>query len=51
MGYVLDISPYAMFDSYKAVYYWMPVEQFPHERKLIGRWIGVSETALMKWLT
>jgi hypothetical protein len=35
-----------MFDWYQAVYYWTPVEQFPHERKLIGRWIGVSESCI-----
>jgi hypothetical protein len=37
-----NISPYAMFDWYQAVYYWTPVEQFPHERQLIGRCINVS---------
>jgi hypothetical protein len=35
-----------MFDWYQVVYYWAPVEQFPHECKLIGRWIGVSENCV-----
>jgi hypothetical protein len=46
MGSTPDISPYAMFDWYQVVYYWTTVEQFPHERKLIGRWIGVSENCV-----
>jgi hypothetical protein len=43
MGSTPDNSPY---DWYQVVYYWTPVEQFPHERKLIGRWIGVSENCV-----
>jgi hypothetical protein len=46
MGSTPDILPYAMFDWYQVVYYWTPVEQFPHERKLIFRWIGVSENCV-----
>jgi hypothetical protein len=25
------------------VYYWTPTLEFPKERKLIGRWLGVAE--------
>jgi hypothetical protein len=47
MGSTPDISPDAMFDWLQVVYYWTPVEQIPpHERKLIGRWIGVSENCV-----
>jgi hypothetical protein len=35
-----------MFDWYQAVYYWTPVEQFPHERKLVGRRVGDSENGI-----
>jgi hypothetical protein len=46
MGSTPDILSYAMFDWYQVVFYWTPVKQLPHERKLIGRWIGVSENCV-----
>jgi Reverse transcriptase (RNA-dependent DNA polymerase) len=42
-GSTPDISSYALFEWYQPVYYWNPTIEFPHERKLIGRWIGVAE--------
>ena len=45
-GYTPDISPYAQFDWYAPVYYWDPANNFPHERKVLGRWVGVAEAAI-----
>jgi hypothetical protein len=38
-----DISAYALFDWYQPVYFWSPTIEFPNERKVLGRWIGVAE--------
>ncbi|KAI2503958.1 Reverse transcriptase (RNA-dependent DNA polymerase) [Fragilaria crotonensis] len=40
-----DISQYAQFDWYEPVLYWDPVGTFPHEQKLLGRWLGVAEVS------
>jgi hypothetical protein len=45
-GSTPDISSYALFDWYQPVYYLTPTIMYPHERKLIGRWIGVAETCV-----
>ena len=44
-GHNLDISPYTQFSFYEPVYYLMPMGQFPFEKKLLGRWLGVSESS------
>ena len=45
LGSTPDISQYAQFDWYEPVLYWDPVGNFPHEQKLLGRWIGVAEVS------
>lgn len=42
-GRTPDISAYVMFDWYEPVYYWTPTADFPHDKKSIGRWLGVDE--------
>jgi hypothetical protein len=51
-GSTPDISSYALFDWYQPVYYYNPTIGYPHERKLIGRWIGVADqcTDIMAYL-
>jgi hypothetical protein len=43
LGSTPDISPYALFDWYQPIYYLTPTIEYPHERKCVGRWIGVAE--------
>ena len=43
LGRQPDISPYAMFDWYEPVLYWTPSASFPHDKKALGRWVGVAE--------
>ena len=45
-GYTPDISPYAQFDWYEYIWYYDPVAQFPYEKKLLGRWLGVAECSI-----
>ena len=45
IGTTPDISVYALFDWYQYVYYWNPIYAFPHEKKCLGRWIGVAEVS------
>ena len=45
LGSTPDISQYAQFDWYEPVMYWDPVAGFPHEQKLLGRWVGVAEVS------
>ena len=33
------------FYWYEYVYYWNPIATFPHEKKFLGRWIGVAEVS------
>ena len=42
-GSTPDISAYAMFDWYQLIWYYTPVAEFPHQKKTIGRWLGVAE--------
>jgi hypothetical protein len=42
-GSTPDISPYALFDWYQLVWYYTPTEAFPHQKKVIGRWLGVAD--------
>ena len=44
-GNTPDISLYAQFDWYEYVWYYDPVVQFPFEKKLLGRWLGVAESS------
>ena len=46
LGSTPDISQYAQFDWYEPVYYWNPTKEFPFERKLLGRWIGVAQVSI-----
>ena len=41
-GSTPDISPLALFDFWEPVWYYMPVEKFPYEKKVIGRWLGIA---------
>ena len=43
IGSTPDISPLAMFQFYQPVYYRMPMAQFPFEKRLIGRWLGLAD--------
>jgi len=42
-GSTPDISPLALFDFWQPVYFLMPVEAYPHEKKVIGRWLRVAK--------
>jgi hypothetical protein len=46
VGLTPDISQYAQFDWYEPVLYWDPVDVFPHEQKLLGRWLGVADVSI-----
>lgn len=45
-GRIDDISAWAMFDWYQPVWYWTPTKDFPHDKKEMGRWIGVDEDCI-----
>jgi hypothetical protein len=45
LGSTPNISQYSKFDWYEPVLYWDPVGAFPHEQKLLGRWLGVAEVS------
>lgn len=42
LGTTPDISLYLFFDWYQVVWYHDPVAEFPYQKKVLGRWIGVS---------
>ena len=42
-GSTPNITPYAMFDWYDPVYYHQPVEGYPHQKRQLGRIIGVAD--------
>ena len=44
-GSTPNITPYLMFDWYQPVYYHQPVAAFPHEKREMGRLIGVADNA------
>ena len=44
-GYTPDISAYALFDWYEYVYFYEPNADFPDERKVLERWLGVTESS------
>lgn len=43
VGSTPDISPLALFDFWELVYVLMPVPAYPHEKKVIGRWLGLAD--------
>ena len=45
MGSTPDISQYAQFNWYEPVYYYEPTAQFPDNKNLLGRWVGVAEAS------
>jgi len=45
LGSTPDISQHALFDLYEVVRYLEPTASFPHEKKLLGRFLGVAEAA------
>jgi len=42
-GSTPNITPYIMFDWFQTVYYHEPVAGFPHQKKVMGRLIGVAD--------
>ena len=46
LGSTPDISNYAQFDWYEPVWYMDPTAQFPGEKKLLGRWLGVAQVSI-----
>jgi len=44
-GSTPDISPMLLFDFWEPVYFMMPTNEFPHEKKVIGRWLGLAENS------
>ena len=42
-GSTPNITPYAMFDWYQPVYFHQPTSAFPHQRRDMGRLIGVAD--------
>ena len=46
VGSTPDISPLAMLQFYQPVYYRTPTSQFPFEKKLIGRWLGLADDCM-----
>ena len=44
-GSTPDISAYAQFDWYEYVRYLDPTADFPHEKSMYGRWLGVAESS------
>ena len=46
LGSTPDISAYAMFNWYQLVWYHEPEAQFPYEKKVMGRWIGTSDSCM-----
>ena len=44
-GSTIDISAYAMFDWYQDVFYYEPRNQFPYQRKHVGKWLGMADVA------
>jgi len=42
-GHTPDISAHGMFDWYQPIWYWTPTIKFPHQKKTLGRWLGVNK--------
>jgi hypothetical protein len=41
-GSTPEIGPLALFDYWQPIYFLMPAEGFPAEKKVIGRWLGLA---------
>jgi hypothetical protein len=41
-GTTPDISEYVEFEFYDYCWYWDSPQSFPHEKKSLGRWLGVA---------
>ena len=41
-GITPDISEYVEFDFYDFCWYWDTPQSFPHEKKHLGRWLGIA---------
>jgi hypothetical protein len=44
LGLTPDILAYLMFNWYQPVWYHEPEAQFPYEKKVMGQWIGTTDT-------
>ncbi len=42
-GSTPNITPYIMFDWYQNVYFHMPINDFPHQKRVMGKLIGVAD--------
>lgn len=42
-GLTPDISEYVEFEFYDYCWYWDTPQSFPHEKKNLGRWLGVAQ--------
>ena len=52
-GHTPDISEYVEFQFYDYCFYWDTPQGYPHERKHIGRWLGVAHRvgqAMVFWI-
>lgn len=52
-GFTPDISEYVEFRFYDYCYYWDTPQGYPHEKKHIGRWLGVAHRvgqAMVFWV-
>ena len=48
-----DISEYVEFQFYGYCFYWDTPQSYPHEKKHIGRWLGVAHhvgQAMVFWV-
>ena len=41
-GLTPDISEYVEFQFYDYCWYWDTAQSYPHEKKYLGRWLGVA---------
>ena len=42
LGTTPDVSLYIMFDWYQVVWYHEPTNEFPNQKRVLGRWLGVA---------
>ena len=42
-GHTPDISEYVEFEFYDYCWYWDTPQSYPHEKKQLGRWLGVAQ--------
>jgi hypothetical protein len=41
-GHTPDISEYVEFEFYEYCWYWDTPQSYPHEKKQLGRWLGIA---------